>query len=76
MDLLPSLEGGHGELSLAQSRGRGPARAVGGDLLGHSVTQAVPEMPSVGDLDRVGQRVPHGLRIGGSIKPGTRSRKV
>jgi hypothetical protein len=54
MDLLPPLEGGLGKLSLAQSRGRGPAR----------VAQAVPEMPSVGDLDRVRQRIPHGLCIG------------
>jgi hypothetical protein len=52
MDLLPPLESSLGQLSLAQSRGRGPARAVGCDLLAHGVTQAVPEMPSVGNLEQ------------------------
>lgn len=64
MDLLPPLESGLGKLSLAQSGGRGPARAVGCDLLARGVAQAVPEMPSVGYLDRLRQRIPHGLRIG------------
>lgn len=74
MDLLPALKGGLGELSLAQSRGRGPARAVGRDLPARSVAQAVPHMPSVGDLNRVRQRVPHGLRVGGRAVPCTRPR--
>src|ERR1700712_5595879 len=64
MDLLPPLESGLGELSLAQSRGRGPARTVGCDLFARSVAQAVPEMPSVGYLDRLRQRIPHRLRVG------------
>ncbi len=65
MDLLPPLKCGLGELSPAQSCGRGPARAVGGDFLARGVAQAAPEMPSVGDLDRVRQRVSHGLGIRG-----------
>ncbi|GHF37123.1 hypothetical protein GCM10017566_07840 [Amycolatopsis bartoniae] len=64
MDLLPPLECGFGQRSLAQSRRRGPAPTVGGDLPARGVAQAVPEMPSVGDLDRVRQRIPHGLRRG------------
>ena len=64
---------------LGQQRGGSHARccsrrarrssAVGGDFLAHGVAQAVPEMPSVGDLDRLRQRLPHGLRIRGRAVP-------
>lgn len=42
---------------------------MGGDFLAHGVAQAMPEMPSVGDLDRLRQRIPHGLRIGRRTVP-------
>lgn len=42
---------------------------MSGDLLAHGVTQAVPQMPPVGDLNRGGQRVPHRLRIRGRAVP-------
>ncbi|GAB3453782.1 hypothetical protein GCM10027436_54890 [Actinophytocola sediminis] len=42
---------------------------MGGDFLANGVTQTVPEMPSVGDLDRVRQCVPHRLRIRGRAVP-------
>lgn len=55
VDLVPAFTGARSAGSVLQAAGFGPAGAVRGDLSAGRLAQAVPQMPSVGDLDRVGQ---------------------
>ena len=41
-----------------QAAGPGPACAARGDLLASSLAQAVPQMPLIADLDRIGANPP------------------
>jgi hypothetical protein len=64
MDLVPAFTGGRRARPVLRRGDLGPTCAVRGDLLAGGLAQTVPQVPAVGDLDRVGQRAADGFGVG------------
>lgn len=70
MDLVPALAGGLRALAVLQGRsGLGPAGAVRGDFFQDRLTEVVPQVPPVSDLDGVRESPADRFGVGGRAVP-------